>query len=73
MPRIFPTGCGGSVNSYTSLQDLGEEWVAEDMEGGEGSAGDNALDCNIVIMDPEDWGTPWDQVAWRFWVGMVRN
>ena len=37
---------------------LGEDWLAEDMEGVEGGARTDALDCEIVIVDPEDWGTP---------------
>ena len=36
-------------------------------------AGNDTLDSDIVITDPEDGGTPWDKYAWGFWVGMVRN
>ena len=45
------------------LGGLGEEWVAEDMEGVEGGAGTDALDFDIVLTDPEDGGTPWDKFA----------
>ena len=45
------------------LRGLGEEWLAEDMEGVEGGAGTNILDSDIVLTDPEDGGTPWDKFA----------
>ena len=40
------------------LGDLGQEWVVEDMEGLQWVAGNNTFDSDIVIMDPEDGGTP---------------
>ena len=55
------------------LGGLGEEWVAEDMEGVEGGAGNDTLHSDIVNTDPEDKGTPWDKFAWGVWVGMVQN
>ena len=55
------------------LGGLGEEWVAEDMEGVEGVAGTDTLDSDIVLLDPEDGGSPWDKFAWGVWVGTVRN
>ena len=36
-------------------------------------AGNDAMDSDIVITDPEDGGTLWDKFAWGVWVGMVRN
>ena len=55
------------------LGGLGEEWVAEDMEGVKGGDGGGAVDSNIVQTGPEDGGTPWDKFAWGIWVGMVPN
>ena len=52
---------------------LGEDWVAEDMEGVEGGKGGEGVDSEIVLADPEDGGTPRDKFAWGIWVGMVRN
>ena len=42
---------------------LGEEWVAEDMEGVERGEGGGAVDSDIVLTDPEDEGTAWDKFA----------
>ena len=52
------------------LGGLGEEWVAEDMEGVEGGEG-GGVDSDIVLADPEDGGTPYDKFAWGIRVGMV--
>ena len=35
--------------------------------------GNDALDFDIVITDPEDRGTPFDKFAWGVCVGIVRN
>ena len=44
------------------------------MEGLEGGAGDDALDSDIIITNPEDGGGgAWDKFAWGVWVGMIRN
>ena len=40
---------------------------------GGGGAGNDTPDSDIVIKDPEDGGTPWDNFAWGVWVGMVWN
>ena len=45
------------------LGGVGEEWVAEDMEGVEAGDGGVALDSDVVLTDPEDRGTPWDIFA----------
>ena len=39
------------------LGGLGEEWVAEDMEGVVGGAWTDNLDVDIDLTDPEDGGT----------------
>ena len=46
---------------------LGEGWVAQYMEGVEGSVRNDTLDS------PEDGGTPWDRFVRGVRVGMVRN
>ena len=38
------------------LGGLGEEWVAEDMEGVQGGEGGGVVDSDIVLTDPEDGG-----------------
>ena len=45
--------------------------MAKHIEGVEG-AGEDALDSDIIIIDLEDRGTPWDKFAWGIWLGMVR-
>ena len=52
---------------------LGEERVAEDMEGVEGGEGEWGVDSDMILTDSEDGGTPWDKFAWVISVGMVPN
>ena len=55
------------------LGGLGEEWVAEDMEGIEGGGWGRGGGIRHCPDRSGRRGSPWDKFAWGIWVGMVRT